>query len=186
MMPVNLHGNVFDYTASGFKNAWRIATQRLRIEDLHFHDLRHEAISRFFELGSLNVMEIAAISGHRSMNMLKRYTHLRAWQLVSKLDARRRQTQKVAAWFVPYPAHITTIDEENGQKAHRIEIGDFDNLHVTATTKEEAVHRASEVLLRTLAIAAQKGERVPSPGALPVNDPDYIMICPLNPGSTPL
>ncbi|MBR7365180.1 tyrosine-type recombinase/integrase, partial [Klebsiella pneumoniae] len=78
--------NVFDYTASGFKNAWRIATQRLRIEDLHFHDLRHEAISRFFELGSLNVMEIAAISGHRSMNMLKRYTHLRAWQLVSKLD----------------------------------------------------------------------------------------------------
>ncbi|SUH12459.1 shufflon-specific DNA recombinase [Salmonella enterica subsp. enterica] len=60
MMPVNLHGNVFDYTASGFKNAWRIATQRLRIEDLHFHDLRHEAISRFFELGSLNVMEIAA------------------------------------------------------------------------------------------------------------------------------
>ncbi|EDH7599240.1 shufflon-specific DNA recombinase, partial [Salmonella enterica subsp. enterica serovar Heidelberg] len=27
---------------------------------------------------------------------------------------------------------------------------------------------------------------VPSPGALPVNDPDYIMICPLNPGSTPL
>ncbi|MCS1096405.1 integrase, partial [Escherichia coli] len=48
------------------------------------------------------------------------------------------------------------------------------------------VHRASEVLLRTLAIAAQKGERVPSPGALPVNDPDYIMICPLNPGSTPL
>lgn len=116
MMPVNLHGNVFDYTASGFKNAWRIATQRLRIEDLHFHDLRHEAISRFFELGSLNVMEIAAISGHRSMNMLKRYTHLRAWQLVSKLDARRRQTQKVAAWFVPYPAHITTIDEEMGRK----------------------------------------------------------------------
>ncbi|VFT52542.1 shufflon-specific DNA recombinase [Salmonella enterica] len=64
--------------------------------------------------------------------------------------------KKVAAWFVPYPAHITTINEENGQKAHRIEIGDFDNLHVTATTKEEAVHRASEVLLRTLAIAAQK------------------------------
>ena len=67
-----------------------------------------------------------------------------------------------------------------------VDADDFDNLHVTATTKEEAVHRASEVLLRTLAIAAQKGERVPSPGALPVNDPDYIMICPLNPGSTPL
>ena len=38
----------------------------LKIENLHFHDLRHEAISRFFELGTLNVMEVAAISGHRS------------------------------------------------------------------------------------------------------------------------
>ena len=63
---------------------------------------------------------------------------------------------KVAAWFLPYPAHITTIDEENGQKIHRIEIGDFDNLHVTATTKEEAVHRASEVLLRTLVLRHRK------------------------------
>jgi len=174
---VALHGGVFSYTSSGFKSAWRIATQTLRIEDLHFHDLRHEAISRFFELGSLNVMEIAAISGHRSMNMLKRYTHLRAWQLVSKLDARRRQTQKVAAWFVPYPGHITTDD---GQTV-RIDICDFDDLSVTAATREEALSRASEVLLRTLAIAAQKGERVPAPGALPVNDPAFIMVCPLNP-----
>ncbi|WP_411268998.1 tyrosine-type recombinase/integrase [Escherichia coli] len=177
MLPVALHGGVFSYTSSGFKSAWRIATQTLRIEDLHFHDLRHEAISRFFELGSLNVMEIAAISGHRSMNMLKRYTHLRAWQLVSKLDARRRQTQKVAAWFVPYPGHITTDD---GQTV-RIDICDFDDLSVTAATREEALSRASEVLLRTLAIAAQKGERVPAPGALPVNDPEFIMVCPLNP-----
>ncbi|WP_434081903.1 site-specific integrase [Escherichia coli] len=73
MMPVNLHGNVFDYTASGFKNAWRIEPHNdFASRTCIFHDLRHEAISRFFELGSLNVMEIAAISGHRSMNMLKR------------------------------------------------------------------------------------------------------------------
>ncbi|STJ16082.1 Shufflon-specific DNA recombinase [Escherichia coli] len=56
----------FSYTSSGFKSAWRIALLDLKIENLHFHDLRHEAISRLFELGTLNVMEIAAISGHRS------------------------------------------------------------------------------------------------------------------------
>ncbi|WP_312772332.1 tyrosine-type recombinase/integrase, partial [Escherichia coli] len=74
MMPAQLKGKLFSYTSSGFKSAWRNALKELSIENLHFHDLRHEAISRFFELGTLNVMEVAAISGHRSMNMLKRYT----------------------------------------------------------------------------------------------------------------
>ena len=69
-MTVALSGCVFHYTSSGFKSAWRVALQRLSIVDLHFHDLRHEAISRLFELGTLNVMEVAAISGHRSLNML--------------------------------------------------------------------------------------------------------------------
>ncbi|WP_179123435.1 tyrosine-type recombinase/integrase, partial [Salmonella enterica] len=73
-------GPVFNYTSSGVKSAWRTALQRLNIQNLHFHDLRHEAISRLFELGTLNVMEVSAISGHRSLNMLKRYTHLRAYQ----------------------------------------------------------------------------------------------------------
>jgi integrase len=50
------------------------------IEGLRFHDLRHEATSRPFELG-LNPMEIAAITGHKTLVMLKRYTHLRAVEL---------------------------------------------------------------------------------------------------------
>jgi integrase len=54
------------------------------IEGLRFHDLRHEAISRLFERG-LNIMEVAAISGHKTLTMLKRYTHLRAEDLVSRL-----------------------------------------------------------------------------------------------------
>ncbi len=53
--------------------------------DLHFHDLRHEAISRFFEMG-LSVPEVALISGHRDYRMLFRYTHLRAEDIVKKLD----------------------------------------------------------------------------------------------------
>ncbi len=52
--------------------------------DLRFHDLRHEAVSRLFERG-LNMLEVSAISGHKSLQMLKRYTHLKAEDLVKKL-----------------------------------------------------------------------------------------------------
>ncbi|MCP4283842.1 MAG: site-specific integrase [Gammaproteobacteria bacterium] len=72
---------------------WSNALSRAGITNLHFHDLRHEAISRLVERG-LSDQEVAAISGHRSMQMLKRYTHLRAEDLVEKLDGRpkRRST----------------------------------------------------------------------------------------------
>ena len=53
---------------------------------LHFHNLRHEAISRFFERG-LSLPEVALISGHRDHRMLLRYTDLRPENLVAKLDA---------------------------------------------------------------------------------------------------
>jgi integrase len=53
--------------------------------DFHFHDLRHEAVSRLVEAG-FSDQEVSAISGHKSMQMLKRYTHLRAEDLVAKLD----------------------------------------------------------------------------------------------------
>ena len=57
---------------------------RAGLSDLRFHDLRHEAISRFFELG-LNMPEVAVISGHKDPGMLFRYTHLRAVDLVNRL-----------------------------------------------------------------------------------------------------
>lgn len=73
-MGVQTKGKVFGYTAEGFKSTWRFMIIKLGIQNLHFHDLRHEAISRLFELGSLDMMEVAAISGHKSLSMLKRYT----------------------------------------------------------------------------------------------------------------
>ncbi|WP_325169389.1 tyrosine-type recombinase/integrase [Pandoraea sputorum] len=54
------------------------------LTDIQFHDLGHEATSQFFEKG-LNVMEAAAITGHKSLEMLKRYTHLRAEDLAKRL-----------------------------------------------------------------------------------------------------
>ena len=53
-------------------------------KDLRFHDLRHEATSRLFEKG-LNPMQVAAITGHKTLQMLKRYTHLRVEDLVGRL-----------------------------------------------------------------------------------------------------
>ena len=61
-------------------NAVRLACGTLEAQgedrDLRFHDLRHEAISRFFELG-LSVPEVSLISGHKDARMLFRYTHLK-------------------------------------------------------------------------------------------------------------
>ena len=53
--------------------------------NLTFHDLRHEATSRFFENTSMDLMKIARITGHKSLQMLSRYTHLRAHELAELL-----------------------------------------------------------------------------------------------------
>lgn len=55
------------------------------LDDLRFHDLRHEATSRLFERGVFDSMEVASITGHKTLTMLKRYTHLRAESLARKL-----------------------------------------------------------------------------------------------------
>lgn len=53
--------------------------------DLRFHDCRHEATSRLFERGVFDSMEVASITGHKTLAMLKRYTHLKAEDLAKKL-----------------------------------------------------------------------------------------------------
>ena len=68
-----------------FRPMWQRLLKRVRIDGLRFRDLRHEAISRLVEAG-LSDQEVAAISGHKTMQMLKRYTHLRAEDLVARLD----------------------------------------------------------------------------------------------------
>lgn len=67
---------IFPYKASAVSAAFTRACAQLSIIDLHFHDLRHEGISRLFELG-WTIPHVAAVSGHRSWHSLKRYTHVR-------------------------------------------------------------------------------------------------------------
>jgi integrase len=85
-LPRHIHGRVFwRWSASdSFNKTWARACKRAGVNDLRFHDLRHEAVSRLFEKG-LNPMEAASVSGHKTLAMLKRYTHLRAEDLAKKL-----------------------------------------------------------------------------------------------------
>jgi len=71
-------------TSEAVKQAFAKAAARAGMPDLHFHDLRHEAVSRLFERG-FNVMEAAAVSGHRDLSMLRRYVHLEASALATRL-----------------------------------------------------------------------------------------------------
>ena len=84
---VKSEGRVFSLQAESMSQAFERACEphRANILGLRFHDLRHEATSRLFEKG-LNVMEVAAITGHKTLDMLKRYTHLRAEDLAKKLN----------------------------------------------------------------------------------------------------
>jgi len=75
----------FPISENAFRLAWARLKHRSGIKDFKFHDLRHEAISRFFELG-LSIPEVALISGHKDPRMLFRYTHLKAAELSEKLN----------------------------------------------------------------------------------------------------
>jgi len=90
--------DAFPVSANAFRLAWERCKRRAEragcagIKELRFHDLRHEAVSRFFERG-LNTAEVASISGHKDLRMLFRYTHLRPEDLVTKL----RESKALAA-----------------------------------------------------------------------------------------
>jgi len=78
-------GKIFKISANAMRLAWDRTIRKIGIKNLRFHDLRHEAISSFFEMG-LSVPEVAMISGHKDIRMLFRYTHLRAYDIAKKLS----------------------------------------------------------------------------------------------------
>lgn len=96
-LPRNLHGSVFPITANALKLGFVRALARARriyeeagghdprmFADLHFHDLRHIAVTRLAEKLP-NIIELASVSGHQDVRMLKRYCHPRAEDLAKKL-----------------------------------------------------------------------------------------------------
>jgi integrase len=72
-------------TTDALSRQWDRIFNAAGAEDLHFHDLRHEAISRIYERTTLTDVEVANITGHTDLRMLKRYANLRGSQLAGKL-----------------------------------------------------------------------------------------------------
>ena len=81
---------MFGMSENAITIAMRRAREEAELKDLTFHDLRHEATSRLFENTDLDILEIAEITGHKNLQMLKRYTHLRADRLANRLAGAKR------------------------------------------------------------------------------------------------
>ena len=86
LLPGKPDGLIFPISPNALRLAFDRACRRASVKNFHFHDLRHESISRFFEAG-LSVIEVATISGHKDLRMLNRYTHLRPKDIADKLKA---------------------------------------------------------------------------------------------------
>lgn len=89
-LPRAVGGQVFPIVRMTLYKAFARAVDRAGIKDFTFHDLRHEALSSLAELGDLNVLELASVSGHKTLQVLKRYTHLQAGKLAQKIDTAKR------------------------------------------------------------------------------------------------
>jgi len=83
---------IFPFSTDAITANFTRACKFLEIDDLHFHDLRHEGISRLFEMGR-TIPQVASVSGHRSWQSLQRYTHLRStgdkwegWEWLEKFN----------------------------------------------------------------------------------------------------
>lgn len=176
-MGVKSHGAVFKYTSDGIRSTWRYMVKKLGIDDLHFHDLRHEATSRLFELGTLDMMEVSAITGHKSLSMLKRYTHLRASRLAKKLEVgQNRSRRAILQWFVPYPMHVRRT---RGQFVGRLL--DF-NITIIRSSLEKLLEAApKELSFNILRYMNDPSKDVPLPDQYlePVNENEIFMLEPL-------
>lgn len=75
---------VFPVSANAFRLSWVRLTASLGLRGLRFHDLRHEAISRFFDAG-FTIPEVASVSGHLDTRTLLNYAHTRQTVLAKKL-----------------------------------------------------------------------------------------------------
>lgn len=103
---------VFPYNSRSISASFTRACHFLQIEDLHFHDLRHDGVSRLFEKG-WDIPRVASVSGHRDWNSMRRYTHLRGkgdpyegWKMLEEVVTgpvieAPRKVKRLAAGLAP-------------------------------------------------------------------------------------
>lgn len=169
-MKPKVEGRVFSYTSNGLKSTWRSFIQGLGINDFHFHDLRHCAISSLLERG-LNTIEVASISGHKSLSMLKRYAHLSTHLLVKKLDPKPLPKKERPLLRDHLPSYPVVVTEYSGRID--IDFPDFIDLKLSGK-KNDVLEDARSLLLRTVVKMLCDGAVPPTPSS-----PDAIVLpCP--------
>jgi len=134
------HGDarVFPYTEVSISTCFQRACEVLGIDDLHFHDLRHEGASRLFEAG-YSIEQVALVTGHRTWHMLRRYTQLRpaslhdlpaAAKLIGKItqsvEEKRVPIIKKRVWIVKTPdGYLCPMDGDVGFVDEECDAGHF-------------------------------------------------------------
>ncbi len=84
-LPRPIDGRVIGQEKQGLYSAFKTACRRAKIENFRWHDLRHEALSRLAERGDLSVLELSAISGHKTLRLVQMYVQMHATSLAQKL-----------------------------------------------------------------------------------------------------
>ena len=83
-LPRDIEGRVFPLNKQTVSILFLRAARRGKVENIHFHDLRHMALTKL-STKFTNILELATISGHKELKMLQRYVHIKAEDLVEKL-----------------------------------------------------------------------------------------------------
>lgn len=83
-LPCSPDNRLFPINIAAMEAAFLRAVRRANLADLHFHDLRHTGASRMASKLP-NVIELASVTGHTSLQMLRRYYHPKAEELALKL-----------------------------------------------------------------------------------------------------
>lgn len=78
-------GRLFGTSSSAIRYAFHRLKSRLRLKDLRWHDLRHEGCSRLGDLGA-SAPQLAAVSQHKTLAMVSRYTHLGVRATIDAID----------------------------------------------------------------------------------------------------
>ncbi len=108
MLTDDQKGPVFPLAVVTLHASWKALLRRANISDFRFHDLRHEAISRLFEIG-LTAPEVASISGHRTVSQLFRYAHANQASVRAKLLGNDAETPSRSYHLVDF----STISQNN-------------------------------------------------------------------------
>jgi integrase len=90
-LPKTPDGPVFPISVEALDAAWSRAKKRAGISNLHFHDLRHEGTSRYALSVGKNLLKLQRITGHKTLQMLTRYTHLNVDDILQDMDAMAKE-----------------------------------------------------------------------------------------------